>query len=95
LRKSMIVFAVITVCALLLTVNISLAKQKYYGTIEKMPASGMVGEWVISGKAVQVTKDTKLKQDHGPLQVGAYVEVEGLEYEGKFIATEIETEKKK
>jgi hypothetical protein len=47
------------------------------------------------GEAVQVTKDTKLKQDHEPLQVGAYVEVEGLEYEGKFIATEIETEKKK
>jgi hypothetical protein len=42
-----------------------------------------------------VVRDTKVKQDDGPLQVGAYVEVEGVEYEGKFIATELETEKKK
>jgi hypothetical protein len=95
MRKLSIVFLVISVCVFLLTVNPSLAKQEFYGTIEKMPAPGSVGEWVISGKAVQVTKDTKLEEDHGPFQVGAYVEVEGLEYEGKFIATEIETKKKK
>jgi len=91
----MILIAVISVCSLLLTVNFSLADQKFYGIIEKMPESGMVGEWVISGKAVQVTKDTKLEQDDGPFQLGAYVEVEGVEYEGKFIAAEVETEDKK
>ncbi|MEJ5330260.1 MAG: DUF5666 domain-containing protein [Desulfobaccales bacterium] len=78
-----------------LAVTAAPAVQKFYGTVEKMPASGWVGEWVISGRTVQVVRDTKVKQDDGPLQVGAYVEVEGVEYEGKFIATELETEKKK
>ncbi len=95
MRKFSMVLAGITVCALLLTVNFSWAKQKFYGNIEKMPASGIVGEWVISGKAVQVTKDTELQQEYGPFKVGTFVEVEGVEYEGKFIACEVETEKKK
>jgi hypothetical protein len=42
-----------------------------------------------------VTKDTKIKEKHGKLAVGAYVEVEGVTFEGKFIASELETEKKR
>ena len=37
----------------------------------------------------------KIEEEHGKLEVGAYVEVEGVAFEGKFIASEIETKKKK
>ncbi len=87
------VVALAAVVALILAGGVP-AKQKFYGTVELMPAGGLVGEWVISGRTMQVVPDTTVKEKHGPLKVGAHVEVEGLEYEGKFIATEIETKKR-
>jgi len=60
-----------------------------------MPDNGYIGQWNVDGKPVNVTKDTKIEEKHGKLTVGAYVEVEGVTFEGKFIASELETEKKK
>jgi hypothetical protein len=69
------------------------ADREFYGNVEKLPTGGYIGEWVISGKAVQVTQDTDLDFDHGPAVVGSYVKVEGITFEGKFIAKEIETKR--
>jgi hypothetical protein len=93
MRKTTMLIAVGLVLALL--VGTALAKQKFYGTVKSMPASGLLGEWVIDGKTVNVVKDTELDQEHGPFAVGSYVKVEGVEFEGKFIATEVETKRGK
>jgi hypothetical protein len=85
-----ILCAVLMVFALLTQVW---ADREFYGNVEKLPAGGYIGEWVISGKAVQVAQDTDLDFDHGPAVVGSYVKVEGITFEGKFIAKEIETKR--
>jgi hypothetical protein len=85
----------ILIVIFLLCVGNTLAKQEFYGVVQTMPETGYIGTWNIDGKAVQVTKDTKIEEKHGKLAVGAYVEVEGVTFEGKFIASEIETKKKK
>ena len=93
MRKAAMIIAVGLVLTLL--VGTAFAKEEFYGTVKKMPASGQLGEWVIGGKTVNVVKDTELEQEYAPLVVGAYVKVEGVEFEGKFVASEIETRKKK
>ena len=65
---------------------------EWYGTIESLPAGGLVGDWIISGKTVHVSNTTKLKQEHGAFAVGAYVKAEGyLQADGSLDAKEIET----
>ncbi|MCB5190841.1 DUF5666 domain-containing protein [Methylobacillus arboreus] len=69
--------------------NAQAAEEEFYGVIESRPQTD-VGTWVVSGRQLNVTKDTELEQKHGPLVVGACVEVEiedGL-------VEEIETKKK-
>jgi len=78
----------------LLCVGNAFAKQEFYGVVQAMPEKGYIGQWNVDGKTVHVTKDTKIKEKHGKLAVGAYVEVEGVTFEGKFIASEIETKTK-
>jgi hypothetical protein len=75
--------------AMLLATPVSHASEEFYGTIESRP-SGRVGTWVIGGRNVEVTERTRLEEDHGPLVVGACVEVE---YEGRTVA-EITSEEK-
>ena len=87
--------AIFTLIGILLSVGNAFAKQEFYGIVQTMPENGYIGQWNIAGKTVNVTKDTKIKEKHGKLAIGAYVEVEGVTFEGKFIASEIETKKKK
>jgi hypothetical protein len=87
--------AIFIIIGILVSVGIAFAQQKFYGVVQTMPEQGHVGQWNIDGKTVNVTKDTKIEEKHGKLAVGAYVEVEGVTFEGKFIASELETEKKK
>jgi hypothetical protein len=94
MRKSALIIVIIFAC-LVLAFNFALAKQEFYGNVEKMPESGTIGEWVVAGRTVLVSKDTVIKEKHGKLEMGAYVEVEGTEKEGKFIASELETKVKK
>jgi hypothetical protein len=89
------VATLIIIAIFLLGVGNALAEQEFYGVVQTMPEKGYVGQWNIDGKTVQVTKDTKIEEEHGKLAVGAYVEVEGVTSEGKFIASEIETKEKK
>lgn len=51
------------------------ADEEFYGTIESRPTENP-GIWVVSGQQVEVTDQTKIDNDHGPLVVGSCVEVE-------------------
>lgn len=66
---------------------------EFYGTIESLPSTaGRLGEWAISGRKVNVTAATRLKQEKGLFAVGVLVEVKGvLKTDGSVDATEIET----
>ena len=87
--------AIFILIGIFLSVGIAFAQQKFYGTVQSMPEQGYVGLWKIDDKEVNVTKDTKIEEKHGKLAIGVYVEVEGVTFEGKFIASELETKKKK
>jgi len=51
---------------------------EFYGHVKKRPAEkGFVGTWIIGGRLVEVTPHTRIKEKHGPLKEGAYVEVKG------------------
>ncbi len=93
MRKTVLVMA-IALMSVVLAFNVALAKQKFYGTVESMPPGG-VGEWVIGGKTVVSVRDTRIKEKHGSIQAGSYVQVEAIFVEGKLLATEIELKRKK
>lgn len=64
----------------------------FFGVVEAMPPSGLVGVWTIDGKTVNVTESTELEEEDGPLAVGANVKVKGwLQEDGAIEAREIET----
>ena len=73
MNKALILFA----CAVLVlgAVTVAAADEDFYGIIESRP-EGKVGTWVIGGRSIEVTERTDLDEDHGPLKVGACVEVE-------------------
>src|SRR5258708_25545598 len=49
---------------------------EFDGVIESLPASGLVGDWMVSGRAIHVTADTLVKVDSGAVVVGAFVEIQ-------------------
>jgi hypothetical protein len=63
---------------------------EFKGMIQSFP-SGLIGDWVISGRTVHVTSATRIEQDKGMLAVGAIVKVEGfLRPDGSVDAKKIE-----
>lgn len=62
----------------------------FQGVIESLPAGGLIGEWVISGRHVMVDASTEINQDKGPAEVGAPVHVEARwQSNGTLLATRI------
>jgi len=62
------------------------------GTIDALPASGLIGTWQVAGRAVVVTAATELDAENGAFAVGVTVEVEGsLDSTGTLVASQIET----
>ncbi len=62
---------------------------KFNGTIEALPADGLLGEWTVDGKRVLVTPQTELKGS--PYAVGNVVKVEGkARPDGVVVARKIE-----
>lgn len=47
------------------------------GAIESLPGTGLVGDWRVSGRTVNVSAGTIINQEHGAAAVGASVEVAG------------------
>ena len=70
-------FAAVLPCfvATLLSATAVQGADEFYGEIERRPAQ-KVGTWVVGGKTVEVTANSRLEADHGPFVVGACVEVE-------------------
>lgn len=66
----------------------AMADTEFYGTIQSKPDNNL-GVWVIGDQQIQVNEKTKLEDDHGPLAIGACVEVEHK----NGLAKEIESEK--
>lgn len=50
---------------------------KFTGTVEVLPATGLIGDWTVSGKTIHVTGATRIDQEDGRVAVGATVNVEG------------------
>lgn len=64
---------------------------EFYGVIETLPASGLVGEWIVSGKRVRVSAETQIKNYNGAPAVGKQVEVKGVtQSDGSTLAASIE-----
>ena len=62
----------------------------WVGRIEARPSSGFVGTWTVRGHAFTVTSATQLKEELGPLSVGACAEVKYISASGTDTATIIE-----
>jgi uncharacterized protein (TIGR03437 family) len=51
---------------------------RFFGTITALPSNEkLIGDWTVGGKTVHVTERTRIRKEHGPPRVGAFVEVEG------------------
>ena len=72
----------VSMCTLLLAPGIGDALEEYTGRLESRPKS-KAGTWVIGGRKVVATDQTKLEDEYGPIKVGGCVVVE---YEGKRVA---------
>lgn len=68
---------------------------KLYGTVEALPPGGIDGIWRVNGRDITVDRKTRIKEKHGRIAVGVYVEVEGGYSGDNFIAYEIETENRR
>jgi len=67
---------------------------KFYGTVEQLPADGLIGDWIVSGRTVRVSTITLIDQRHGAVSVGAYVEVKGIQQaDGSVNATKVEVKR--
>lgn len=50
---------------------------EFMGRIEQLPASGLIGDWVVSGRTVHVSAQTRI-ENRDKAQVGAFVRVKGI-----------------
>ena len=66
---------------------------EFDGVIESLPASGLIGDWTVSGRVIHVTSETLIKVESGAVVVGAFVETEGCPRgDGSIDAGKIEVE---
>ncbi len=68
-------------------------RSKFYGTIEELPA-GSSGRWVVNGRPVEVTPQTRIEQEHGQIAVGTYVEINGRSDGRTFTAHKVEVKRR-
>ncbi len=92
MRKAATILFIIMLMSLF--AGVALAKE-FRGVVQAMPEKGYIGQWKIDDKIVNVTEETKIEEEHGKIAVGSYVKVKGLTFEGKFVASEIETKERK
>lgn len=64
---------------------------KVVGRVESLPGADLIGDWKVAGVVVHVTAETEIDQEHGSVQVGAMVKVEGtFRADGSLDAKEVE-----
>jgi len=69
-------------------------ESKFYGTVDDLPQD-IIGIWVVNGRQIVVTMETRIKEKHGRPEPGAYVEVEGSNTGAMFTASEISVKRSK
>ncbi len=70
-------------------------RSKIYGTVEKLPETGLSGIWIVDGREFVVSERTRLEQKHGLIEPGAYVEIKGIKSEYTFFAEKVEVKRAK
>ncbi len=66
-------------------------QSNFRGAIESLPAGGIVGDWMVSGKTVHVSATTRIVPAGGTPTVGGFVEVQGTSRaDGSIDASKIE-----
>ncbi len=70
-------------------------RSKIYGTVESLPEKGYSGVWIVNGRQVIVTEDTFLEEEHGTVQLGAFVEIKGEQSGDSLAATKVEVKRAK
>jgi hypothetical protein len=67
-------------------------QDRVFGSVAVMPTSGYVGSWTVAGVVYSATATTVFATEHGPLAVGAFVEVRYVKLpNGSLEATQIRT----
>ncbi|MCB0128219.1 MAG: hypothetical protein KDE58_38400, partial [Caldilineaceae bacterium] len=51
------------------------SEREVYGRVERMPAPGLVGDWVVNGVTYRTSSSTEFEQRSGPFVVGACVKI--------------------
>jgi uncharacterized protein (TIGR03437 family) len=64
----------------------------FYGRVETIPESGLLGIWRIGSRSVIVDSSTDIDDDEGPIEVGTCVEVKGKATTGVLLAVKLESE---
>ncbi len=68
---------------------------EFFGQIDSLPSSGLIGDWSVSGIQVHVSSTTNVDQSRAKAEVGAFVRVVGiLQSDGSVNATYIEVRAK-
>jgi hypothetical protein len=63
----------------------------FVGQVESLPLSGLIGDWMVSGKTVHVSADTRIRQNNGSLGLGSTVMVKGVtQADGSINASSVE-----
>jgi hypothetical protein len=70
-------------------------QSKIYGTVESLPEKGLSGVWVVNGRQVVVTEDTFLKEEHGTVKLGVFVEIKAIQSGESLAATKVEVKRAK
>ncbi len=67
---------------------------EFHGAVEMLPGTpGQIGVWTVSGRMVNVSANTKIKSEDGPVAVGSKVEVKGsLQADSSINAVKIEVD---
>ncbi len=65
---------------------------KLVGTVQALPASGLIGNWRVGTQDVRVSADTRIEMERGVIQVGSCVTVRGVLQGSVLAARRIESE---
>jgi hypothetical protein len=67
---------------------------EFKGTIQSLPGTaGFIGDWKVGGRAIHVFSSTRINAEHGPVAVGAFVEIKGaVQADGSMDAAKIEVQ---
>ncbi len=65
--------------------------RKLFGAVGQMPAGGFIGEWVVDNIPFVTDGNSLFDEEHGPLALGAFVEVEYAMKDGQNVIHRIAT----